>query len=338
MDNEFREFLNQNWTNHNNNNNNYRTSVNPSTQYNTQLNVSIVPSSSSVSASSSVSPQQRNQSHEFPSILQTTIETNQLITAALSKATNSLSIYMNRTSNLSSSSSSSTATTSTCNQQQDQQLTSDYERKYSLYSGIIQRDTEFITQQQKIALQTTNFPFIGQTCPPPPPNLIGIKEIKGKTSMTTICQRNTIDQSRAHSKPIDNQDSCTNPYGTLANRYNTGPTTSVIAAAAAVSVAASSTSLCSFGKSLIIGNSSSGGGFVGPNINSDRINNASNNQTNERNEVVDSSTPPPSSNQCISSSSITVTQNKSTGEHDKKSANSIRGILYLYNVHFKLNE
>lgn len=297
MENEIREFLNQTWAEH------YRTSANQAS-FEAQVNAATATATSSAPYTLRVPERHFNQEFALnSSSSSSSTEPEHLISTALSKVTNSLSTYMSRASALPPCS------------QQDLQPQPDLVRKYAQY-GLVHRDAEFGEQQKPE--QQVSYPFGGGGCAAPPPDLIGIKEMKAKAAMASACQRPTGDHSRPHSRPIESPFPCSSPFGALSHGPPTSRYSGGASSSSSVAVVASSTSINPLGKPMIIGNSSSGGGFVSPAVDCER-------RASERSEVADSSTPPPSSTHCISSSSVAAAHTPPAAETDKKSANSIRG-------------
>lgn len=298
MENEFRELLNQTWT---------------------------------ASSSSTSSAQQLNHEQYQPpcqgqppsSAPSYPTESEQFINSVLSKVSNSISNYMSKVNNF-------VATTGGGGVAGQNEYTpsQEYLQKFNIYSGLVQQQ-----QQQRNQEYIAEAAFSNNGTNAGCPNLIGIKDIKMKNALAQPRQPNDAMMPLATKTPTNSGSQCTNvcttyqtPHHQQMQPHFDGPTTS------ASSSSSSSLSLCK--AALLIGNGSSGGSIVDSGHTGAPLSCQNEKKSNEI--IIDSTTPPPPSSlptmHCTSSStaprpphSINFARAVSTGELDKKMANSIRG-------------
>lgn len=315
MENEFRELLNQNWSE-------TFKAGGASTEFAVQHQRPSVATAAAGTATASAA-QQLN-SHEayqapcqpptpaYPS------ESEQFINSVLSKVSNSISSYMSKVNNFVTTANGGSAASSG-----EYTPSQEYLQKFNIYSGLVQQQQQQQQRNQEF-IQDSAYSSLASSAACP--NLIGIKDLKAKAVPS---QRQPIDTMISLvAKSAPNQ--CTAYAPSHQARFD-GPT-----ASSSSTPPSSSSPLCK--SALLIGNGSSGGSIVDAT--------ASCQTEKKSNAIIDSTTPPPAqppqslpaTMHCTSSSAIASTPRPnsinfaravSTGELDKKMANSIRGTAHI---------
>lgn len=322
MENEFRELLNQNWSE------TFKLGGNPEFGVHPQQQPQPQQQRPSTSSAQDLNPEQyqppcQQQTSPYP------IESEQFINSVLSKVSNSISNYMSKVNNFVTTAGGGGATG-----QNEYTPSQDYLQKFNIYSGLVQ-------QQQQLQQQHRNQDYMQESafsnapiatpssagCP----NLIGIKDLKVKNALAQR-QPNDAMIPLPSKAPSNTGNRCTNacstyptPHHQQTQSHFDGPTTSA--------TSSSTASICK--SALLIGNGNSGGSIVDSCIGGAS---GSCHIENKSNEIIDSTTPPPPTMHCTSSSASAVASSAprpnainfaravSTGDLDKKMANSIRGI------------